>query len=297
MRSWITFIALLGYLTINSQSLSPMRSQSLSPEDVVSLFFKKMANADTTGMKAMFTEKAILQSSNYVSATSSKIASTSITDFISSIGKFKAGQLDERVSNINASVLPNIASVSMNYDFYLDGVYSHSGINLFTFLNDGSQWKISSISDTRMKSTKATDDELIKANVNAFLDKWHLAAAQADAKTYFDILHDESIYIGTDETEVWTKKAFYGFAKPYFDKGKAWDFVKKSRNVYKDSASNVISFDEVLDTWMGPCRGSGFLVQNKDGQFKIMQYVLSFIVPNDKSDQVIKIMGLPVRKK
>jgi hypothetical protein len=307
MRTLITFLLFIAFFKANCQTLSPRMNQPSTPtprmnqpgtpEDIVKLFFKKMASADTSGLKAMFTDKAVLQSSSYVSSSSSKISSSSIPDFIGSIARFKPGQLDERVSNIKASVLANIASVSMDYEFYLDGVFSHSGINLFTFLNDGIQWKISSISDTRSKTSKADEDQKAKESVSDFLDKWHLAAARADLKTYFDMMHEESIYLGTDETEVWTKKAYYNYAKPHFDRGKTWDFVKKSRNVYKDNTSNVIWFDEVLDTWMGPCRGSGFLVQEKDGGLKIMQYILSFIVPNDKADQVIKTMGLPVRKK
>ncbi len=47
-------------------------------------------------------------------------------------------------------------------------------------------------------------------------------------------------------------------------------------------------FDELLDTWMGVCRGSGVLVKNGDS-WKIKQYVLSLTVPNSNIDEVIKI--------
>ena len=62
--------------------------------------------------------------------------------------------------------------------------------------------------------------------INAVLDHWHQAAAAADSKNYFDAMTEDAVFIGTDATENWNKKAFEAFAKPYFDKGKAWDFQR-----------------------------------------------------------------------
>jgi hypothetical protein len=46
-------------------------------------------------------------------------------------------------------------------------------------------------------------------------------------------------------------------------------------------------FDELLDTQMKICRGSGVLVKI-DGEWKIQHYVLSMTVPNDVTDQVVE---------
>jgi hypothetical protein len=35
-----------------------------------------------------------------------------------------------------------------------------------------------------------------------------------------------AIFIGTDATENWNKMQFQAFAKPFFDRGKAWSFAK-----------------------------------------------------------------------
>ncbi len=50
----------------------------------------------------------------------------------------------------------------------------------------------------------------------------------------------------------------------------------------------MVWFDELLDTWMGTCRGSGVLEKNNK-EWKIKQYVLSVTIPNDSIQKVIKL--------
>ncbi len=127
-----------------------------------------------------------------------------------------------------------------------------------------------------------------KQNIITILDNWHKAAAEANYNDYFDAMSEQSIFIGTDATENWNKKQFQAFAKPYFDKGKAWNFKVLERNIYFSQDSKTVWFDELLNTQMKICRGSGILIQEK-GQWKIKHYVLSMTVPNDNVDDVVKI--------
>jgi hypothetical protein len=140
------------------------------------------------------------------------------------------------------------------------------------------------LSFTALKNEK----EIEKEKINTLLDNWHKAASEANYENYFDALTDDSIFIGTDATENWTKPAFQAFAKPYFDKGKAWSFTALERHIYLSNDKKMAWFDELLDTQMKICRGSGVLIQI-NGQWKIKHYVLSMTIPNDKTDDVIKI--------
>ncbi|RKS01208.1 nuclear transport factor 2 family protein [Flavobacterium sp. 102] len=126
-----------------------------------------------------------------------------------------------------------------------------------------------------------------KEQINKVLDAWHKAAAEANFKDYFDAMAEESIFIGTDATENWNKTDFKAFAKPYFDKGKAWNFTALERNIYFSNDKKTAWFDELLDTQMKICRGSGVLVL-VNGQWKIKHYVLSMTIPNDNIDEVLK---------
>ena len=127
-----------------------------------------------------------------------------------------------------------------------------------------------------------------KEPINKVIDAWHLAAATANFNAYFDAMADNAIFIGTDATENWDKKAFIAFAKPHFDKGKAWNFTALERNIYFSADGKTAWFDELLNTQMKICRGSGVIVKINN-QWKIMHYVLSMTIPNDNVDEVVKI--------
>lgn len=124
--------------------------------------------------------------------------------------------------------------------------------------------------------------------VNLLLNNWHKAAANANFNNYFEALTEDAIFIGTDATENWNKTAFQAFAKSYFDKGKAWDFKTLERNIYFNPDNKTAWFDELLDTQMKICRGSGVLIK-VDNQWKIKHYVLSMTIPNDDVNAVVKI--------
>jgi hypothetical protein len=138
------------------------------------------------------------------------------------------------------------------------------------------------------EKTTEVEKEKIRKEINTQLDNWHAAAAKANYSNYFNVLVDESVYIGTDAAEVWNKEAFSTFSKPYFDRGSAWSFNALNRNIYFSKNVDIVWFDELLDTWMGLCRGSGVL-EKTDETWKIKHYVLSITVPNDNINAVINI--------
>ena len=129
---------------------------------------------------------------------------------------------------------------------------------------------------------------LNKEKITFTLDSWHKAASNAQFEIYFSLMTSKGVFVGTDATENWQNEAFRTFSKPYFDKGKAWDFKLLQRNIYINNAGNTAWFDELLDTQMKICRGSGVLIKvGKD--WKIAHYVLSMTIPNENTTEVIKI--------
>ena len=137
------------------------------------------------------------------------------------------------------------------------------------------------------KSKQITNQKNQESEINLILNNWHKAAAEANFNSYFDAMADDAIFIGTDATENWNKPAFIQFAKPYFDKGKAWNFTSLERNIYFSSDKKTAWFDELLNTQMKICRGSGVLVKVKN-TWKIKHYVLSMTIPNDNTNEVVK---------
>jgi len=138
------------------------------------------------------------------------------------------------------------------------------------------------------KVAKKVDSTSEKELINTVLNSWHKSAAEANFEAYFNAMSNESIFIGTDASENWTLTEFKNFSKPYFDKGKAWSFKPLNRNIFINNTAKIAWFDELLDTWMGVCRGSGVLIKNEN-TWKIEHYVLSLTIPNENVNDVVRI--------
>lgn len=139
-------------------------------------------------------------------------------------------------------------------------------------------------------STAAADS---RTSINAMLDDWHDAAADADESRYFAAMAPEFVFLGTDATERWDVAAFREFAHPYFAKGKAWTFKPRDRHVILSPNGDVAWFDEKLDSaTYGECRGTG--VARKVGDaWKVAHYNLTIPIPNDLAKTVVEMIRKP----
>jgi hypothetical protein len=144
-------------------------------------------------------------------------------------------------------------------------------------------------------SAFAQSDADFRKQINAFVDRWHDDAANT-RPDYFDKIAPQGVYIGTDKTEVWTRDQFKAWAKPYWDKKKAWSFTAQKRNVYFSPDKKYVWFDERLNTQMGTCQASGVL-RNTGKGFLIEHYQLSLAVPNELLDSFTGLIAQQDKKK
>lgn len=121
----------------------------------------------------------------------------------------------------------------------------------------------------------------LKNRIESTINSWHDAAAQADKDAYFSLMTADAVFVGTDAEENWKGAAFRSYATPYFDNGKAWEFKTLERHIFVANSKDLAWFDELLDTQLGICRGSGVVILDKD-TWKIKHYVLSITVPNEQ---------------
>lgn len=135
------------------------------------------------------------------------------------------------------------------------------------------------------KSAPLVDDEQA---IGQCLDNWHKAAAAADLDAYLGYMSSDAIFIGTDAKERWTLDSFKAFCKPYFDRGKAWNFTPLKRHIMLDSTHQLAWMDELLRTQMKICRGSAVL-RKEQQEWKIVHYVLSMTIPNELTDTVVPL--------
>ena len=121
--------------------------------------------------------------------------------------------------------------------------------------------------------------EITKLNI--FMDSWHNAAAIADEDVFFNSMDTLAVYLGTDPNERWLKHEFMEWGMKYFEHDTAWAFRPYKRIWNFSDDMNYAWFDELLETHMGVCRGSGVLKRHGT-KWKIVQYNLALTLPNDQ---------------
>jgi len=133
----------------------------------------------------------------------------------------------------------------------------------------------------------AGEPDPAESAVDAVLTAFHEAASEADGATYFGLLGDGAIYLGTDAGERWTVDEFKAFAEPYFSEGRGWTYTATSRNIIIGPSGDTAWFDELLwNESYGTCRGTGVLIEGPEG-WRIAQYHLTFPVPNELAKDIV----------
>lgn len=150
-------------------------------------------------------------------------------------------------------------------------------------------FSISSVFSQEYSSVK--NDSLLIQQLDELMIKWHKSATDSDWYSYSALLEDEFVFLGTDPTERWQGKEFSDFAEPYFKKGQGWDFATNSRQWYLSPDKKIAWFEEDINTWMNNCRGTGVLLKNGNGEWKLVHYSLSVLIENDKIESFIKLRG------
>lgn len=138
-----------------------------------------------------------------------------------------------------------------------------------------------------MQASKSAHPD--SAEVGVTMDAFHKAASEADFDAYFGLMHDDGMFLGTDATERWTKRAFMDYARPFMvEQGKGWTYHPRDRHV--SIRGDVAWFDELIDNdKYGTLRGQGVLIR-EDGAWKVAQYSYTFLVPNDKAPAVVELI-------
>jgi hypothetical protein len=128
------------------------------------------------------------------------------------------------------------------------------------------------------------------------LDDLHDAAGKSDEARYFSHFAKGAVFLGTDATERWDLDAFRAYAHPHFAAGKGWRFRAARRAVTLSADGGLAWFDEDLVTEkLGPARGSGVLAL-RGGAWKIEQYNLATVVPNDRFAEVRALLDRSAAK-
>ena len=108
---------------------------------VVQRFLDALAARDPAACKATLAPEGQLQAINEGGAKGPSISYRLLGEFAERLPTWKECPL-ERIWNPTVLVHGRIATVWTPYDFHRDGKFSHSGVDVFTLMRAGDDWKI-----------------------------------------------------------------------------------------------------------------------------------------------------------
>lgn len=114
-------------------------------KESVEKLFTGMKNADTTMIKSVFADDAILQTIT----KNNTVKTDKVQDFVNSISKLSKNDADEKIKFEAIHIDGSLASVFTPYKFYFKGKFSHCGANSFQLIKQNNIWKIQYLIDTR----------------------------------------------------------------------------------------------------------------------------------------------------
>lgn len=125
-------------------------SDSLMIRDVVGSFFQGMHSNDTNMVKQSC---CFAPDFKHITGKMPRFRQESFQGFLDFVGNPKyLGKIDERNSIGSIQVSGPMAVVWCPYEFYMDGKFSHKGVNSITLIKSGREgWKICGLIDTREK--------------------------------------------------------------------------------------------------------------------------------------------------
>ncbi len=141
MRNLLLLLLLCPLLAIGQQK----SSDEDQIKAVILKTFSAMKAVDTVALKSCFTTNALLNVSQ-IRPEGTIVREVPISKFVQSVLSRKPGDMDERVLSWGPILIDHeIATAWVPYEFYLNGKFSHKGVDVFLFVKSGNEFKIQTL--------------------------------------------------------------------------------------------------------------------------------------------------------
>jgi hypothetical protein len=128
-----------------------MAQEDIEVKQVIISLFEGMKNKHEELLSSAFHPEAIMQTVVHADSGST-IASNSVANFLNRVlNTPESTMLDERIMDYQIKVDGHMATAWTPYEFYVNDVFSHCGVNSFQLIKTIDGWKIIYIIDTRRK--------------------------------------------------------------------------------------------------------------------------------------------------
>ncbi len=118
---------------------------------VTKRLFDGMRAGDSATVRSVFHPKVFMASAFVRQGTPTLSLDGAVDGFVKAVGTPHAEVWDERVANEVVHQDGTLATVWMDYTFYLGTKLSHCGVDAFIIAKEASDWKIISLVDTRRR--------------------------------------------------------------------------------------------------------------------------------------------------
>jgi hypothetical protein len=142
---------ILFFLLLTTGYALKAQTATDSVKAAINQLFTAMRNADSASIVNCFAEKHTLQTLVRDKEGNMQTKTDLVADFGRNISKLQKNAADERIEFGAIHIDGPLASVWTPYKFYLNGNFSHCGVNSFQLLRTKDGWKIIYLVDTRRK--------------------------------------------------------------------------------------------------------------------------------------------------
>jgi len=147
------FIGVFFLLYLSTPYTQAQEDKKKEVQKTIEKLFEGMNEVDTNKVRSTFHESARLQTVFFHPKEQKTAIHTSLTidNFFKQIATGQKGAFKEHILEYTIQVDENMATAWTPYKFYLNGVFSHCGVNAFQLVNINDTWQIVQIIDTRRK--------------------------------------------------------------------------------------------------------------------------------------------------
>lgn len=152
-------ISVFTILFLSAFSLSA-QSEKYEIKEVVTDLFDGMRAADTSLMKKVFAQDEMEMKTVYRNkAGQVQLNTGKLSEFLKSVGTPHEQVYDERLGAYDIQVHGTMASMQVDYYFFVGETFSHCGVNFIQFIKMEEGWKIMNVADTRNREGCEVPDE------------------------------------------------------------------------------------------------------------------------------------------
>ncbi len=143
-------LIILSVIVFSFQSLMAQDTDQEAVKKVVEGFFEAFHNQDSVAMKQFMADKVLLQTTGRNKEGKTMLRTEKIEKLYESIVSIPDSiQFQEKLTTWSIQVDRTMANAWVGYEFWLNGNFSHCGINSFQMVNFDGAWKIVYLIDTR----------------------------------------------------------------------------------------------------------------------------------------------------